>query len=131
MGALGGFPGLLRHPARASQLELSIQVMQQATARRPRATWRSPMFAVCRPYGQRGSSGGVEDQVRVFVVVRSAWTIGDPPDRGEQTVLCGAAAELVPVRRGKARLAGPFATEHCRPPRDSATWRMQRPRLIG
>ncbi|MEV0402546.1 hypothetical protein [Actinoallomurus sp. NPDC050550] len=36
-----------------------------------------------------GTSGGDEDQVRLFVVRRGAWTLGGPPDRGEHTVSTG------------------------------------------
>lgn len=36
-----------------------------------------------------GKPNGIEDQVRMFVVRRGAWTIGGPPDRDEQTVSAG------------------------------------------
>jgi AraC family transcriptional regulator, positive regulator of tynA and feaB len=36
-----------------------------------------------------GKLNGIEDQVRMFVVRRGAWTLGSPPDRGSQTVPTG------------------------------------------
>ncbi|MFE2520888.1 hypothetical protein [Streptomyces mirabilis] len=33
-----------------------------------------------------GIPGGMEDQVRLYVVGRGAWTLDGPPDRGEHTV---------------------------------------------
>jgi AraC-like DNA-binding protein len=36
-----------------------------------------------------GKLSGIEDQVRMFVVRRGAWTLGGPPDRGSQTVSAG------------------------------------------
>ncbi|WP_234048037.1 helix-turn-helix domain-containing protein [Streptomyces liliifuscus] len=36
-----------------------------------------------------GTPRGVEDQVRLYVVRRGAWTLGSPPDRGEHTVSAG------------------------------------------
>lgn len=36
-----------------------------------------------------GHLGGIEDQVRMWVVERGAWTIGGPPERGAQTVRAG------------------------------------------
>ena len=36
-----------------------------------------------------GKPNGIEDQVRMFVVRRGAWTIGGPPDRDQHTVSAG------------------------------------------
>ncbi|MFC4469545.1 hypothetical protein ACFPH6_34425 [Streptomyces xiangluensis] len=36
-----------------------------------------------------GTRGGDEDQVRMYVVRRGAWTLDGPPDSGEQTVSAG------------------------------------------
>jgi AraC family transcriptional regulator, positive regulator of tynA and feaB len=36
-----------------------------------------------------GTLRGVEDQVRLYVVRRGAWTLGGPPDRGQHTVSAG------------------------------------------
>jgi AraC family transcriptional regulator, positive regulator of tynA and feaB len=36
-----------------------------------------------------GKLNGIEDQVRMFVVRRGAWTIGGPPDRDQHTVSAG------------------------------------------
>ncbi|RSM82001.1 DNA-binding protein [Kibdelosporangium aridum] len=36
-----------------------------------------------------GTPGGVEDQVRLYVMRRGAWTLSDPRDRGEHTISAG------------------------------------------
>ena len=41
------------------------------------------------PLRTDGKPNGIEDQVRMFVVRRGAWTIGGPPDRDQHTVSAG------------------------------------------
>lgn len=41
------------------------------------------------PIQTAGKLGGIEDQVRMWVVTRGTWTIGGPPERGEHTVQPG------------------------------------------